>query len=224
MQRYYAKPPTTEKKVDRPRPPLNIGYLDLRLPSRKILNDPSLARTERSLREPLFGRKSSQKQKQQTSKQKGSGINVAGLRKAVESAAGETANESSMSSLKVDKTKKDWHEIPERQLTPEEERDARLIENRQYLDPKRFYKSSGTGRKRGELPNRVQFGTVIVGAHEFYSARLTRKERKSRIIDEVLADERVMGYTRQRNRALHFSRSNSKRIVDPSVHKRRRNR
>lgn len=109
-----------------------------------------------------------------------------------------------------------WHEIPERTLSPAEERDLRAIENRQHLDPKRFYKSSGSGRKQGELPSRVHFGTVVVGAHEFYSARLRRKERRTRFIDEVLADRRLVKYARDRSRRLDQARNGNRRVVDPA--------
>lgn len=114
-----------------------------------------------------------------------------------------------------------WHDIKERKLTPEEERDLRVVENRQHLDPKRFYKSTGTGRKPGDLPTRVHFGTVVVGAHEFYSARMTRRERRSRIIDEVLADKEAVSYIKKKGRTLQVQKSISKRVVDPASRRRR---
>lgn len=109
-----------------------------------------------------------------------------------------------------------WYEIPKVSLTPELERDLRIIENRQHLDPKRFYKSTGTGRQRGQLPTKFHIGTVVVGSHEFYSGRLTRQERKSRIIDEVLADNRIVNYTRKRMTSLQRARQTGKRTIDPS--------
>lgn len=125
---------------------------------------------------------------------------------------------------KVEPASTDWHEIPEAKMTPELQRDLRIVENRQHLDPKRFYKSSGTGRRRGELPSRVQIGTVVVGAHEFYSGRLTNKERKGRIIDQVLADERIRHYTKNKFKKLQNDREIKKRVVDPAAKKKRRKR
>lgn len=101
-------------------------------------------------------------------------------------------------------------------MTPELQRDLRIIENRQHLDPKRFYKSSGSGRKKGQLPTRVQLGTVVVGAHEFYSARLHNKERRSRIIDQVMSDKRIKKYTNNRFKALQQQRG-KKRVIDPAA-------
>lgn len=115
-----------------------------------------------------------------------------------------------------------WHEIRECKLSPEEERDLRVIENRQHLNPKRFYKSMGTGRKQGELPTKVHFGTVVEGAHEFYSSRLTKKERRNRIIDEVLADRHATNYVKERGKRFQISKMINKRVVDPAAKKRRR--
>lgn len=116
----------------------------------------------------------------------------------------------------------DWHEIPVARMTPELQKDLRVIENRQHLDPKRFYKSSGTGRKKGELPNRVHVGTVMVGAHEFYSSRLTRRERRRSVLDEVLSDERVMNYTKNKFKTLQQAKQINKRVIDPAARRKRR--
>lgn len=115
----------------------------------------------------------------------------------------------------------DWHEIPVARMTPELQKDLRVIENRQHLDPKRFYKSSGTGRRKGELPNRVHVGTIVVGAHEFYSSRLTRRERRRSVLDEVLCDERVMNYTKKKFKTLQQAKQINKRVVDPAARRKR---
>ncbi|CAN8076927.1 unnamed protein product [Agarophyton chilense] len=114
-----------------------------------------------------------------------------------------------------------WHDMPIADLTPELQRDIRVIENRQYLDPKRFYKSSGTGRKKGQLPSRVQVGTILTGAHEFYSGRLLKKERRARVIDQVLSSEKAVQYATSRFRKLQRERINNRRVVDPAFKKRK---
>jgi hypothetical protein len=50
-----------------------------------------------------------------------------------------------------------------------------------------------------ELPRFFQVGTVQEGAHERLSrdARLTRKERKSTLVEAMLADERLRQYARR---------------------------
>lgn len=64
--------------------------------------------------------------------------------------------------------------------------DIAVIRNRNYLDPKKFYKSSDFSKKGSQL---VQLGTVIEGSMEsVYSNRLTKKQRKETVMDEVMAD------------------------------------
>jgi Fcf2 pre-rRNA processing len=123
------------------------------------------------------------------------------------------------------RTEQDWHEIPVAQMTPELKRDLILIENRAHLDPKRFYKSTGTGRKRGELPQRVHVGVVVEAPHEYLSGRLTKKQRKKTFADEVFSDSRIVENTKRRFDALQQKRMGNKRIVDPAargLRKRRR--
>lgn len=110
----------------------------------------------------------------------------------------------------------DWHEIPEATMTPELRRDLVLLENRAHLDPKRFYKSSGTGRKRGELPTRVHVGTVVEAAHEYLSGRLTNRERRKSFADEVFSDGRLMENAKRRFTKVQHSRHGKKRVVDPA--------
>lgn len=201
----------------------NAKSLDLRLPAtREILNDDTLKNEENSLRVEIFPRTSQRKKKNKSGSKNDTGYDVAILKSIVQQTLPETNSQIYEKQDQNEKAvKKDWHEIPERVLTPEEERDVRVVENRAFLDPKRFYKSSGTGRKQGELPTRVHFGTVIAGAHEFYSARLTRKERKPRIIDEVLADRHVVDYAKHRSNALLNAARTSRRVVDRVIRKRR---
>lgn len=113
----------------------------------------------------------------------------------------------------------DWWKIPEAKMTPELRRDLVLLENRAHLDPKRFYKSTGTGRKRGQLPTRVQTGVVVAAAHEYLSGRLTNRERKKSFADEIFSDSRLMDSTRRRFMKSQELRQESKRVVDPASRK-----
>ena len=117
-----------------------------------------------------------------------------------------------------------WYEMPHATLTDNQIRDIRVIENRQHLDPKRFYKSTGTGRKRGELPTQVQFGTIIEGSHEFYSSRLTRRERRATITDEIMSDDRVRSFTKRKNAAIQKHANRKRRVIDPAASKKRQRR
>ncbi len=57
---------------------------------------------------------------------------------------------------------------------------------RDVLDPKRHYKKEGS---KPRIPEFSQVGTIIEGPTEFFSARLTNKERKRTLVEEVLAGE-----------------------------------
>ena len=78
-------------------------------------------------------------------------------------------------------------------MTEELKKDLALIRNRNYLDPKRFYKSSD--RKTSE---HVQVGTVIEGVGEYYSARLSKKQQRSTLVEEILADPSTAGYAQRK--------------------------
>jgi Fcf2 pre-rRNA processing len=78
--------------------------------------------------------------------------------------------------------------------------DIALLRNRNYLDPKSFYKSSDV--QSGKRRSIVQVGTVIEGAAEFYSSRLTKKEKRRNVTDEVLADTSLSGYVQNKYRSM----------------------
>ena len=40
----------------------------------------------------------------------------------------------------------------------------------------------------------AQIGTVVEGAADFYSARLTRRERKQTLAEEILSDQQAKSY------------------------------
>ena len=75
-----------------------------------------------------------------------------------------------------------WFHMRSTPMTPALQQDLAILHNRNYLDPKRFYKSSDTTNN-----TTVQLGTVIEGPTEFYSSRLTKKQRRNHLTDELLA-------------------------------------
>jgi hypothetical protein len=79
---------------------------------------------------------------------------------------------------------KGWYNLPATEQSEETKRDLFLLQMRSSLDPKRFY-------KRNDLQSTskyFQMGTVIEHATDFHSSRLTRKERKNTLVEELLAD------------------------------------
>lgn len=71
--------------------------------------------------------------------------------------------------------------------------DLAIIRNRNYLDPKKFYKSADSFK--GKV---LQVGTVIEGSSEFYSSRLTNKERKQNLTEEIMSDATVANYAKRK--------------------------
>ena len=87
-----------------------------------------------------------------------------------------------------------WHDIPERELTQELKRELRLLKLRGATDPKRFYKAADSTK----LSTRFHIGTVIEGPADFYSSRLTKRERKQTFAEELLADPKVKAYAKRK--------------------------
>jgi len=77
-----------------------------------------------------------------------------------------------------------WFGMKPTPVTEELKTDLAVIRNRSYLDPKRFYKNADKSR-----PDQiVQLGTVIEGPSEYFSSRLTKKQRRSNITEEFMND------------------------------------
>lgn len=81
-----------------------------------------------------------------------------------------------------------WYNIPRTKLTPELKRDLQLLRMRSVLDPKQHFKKEN---RKTQVPEFSQVGTIIEGPTEFFSARLTKKDRKRTIVEEVLAAEKA---------------------------------
>lgn len=91
---------------------------------------------------------------------------------------------------------KGWFGMVRTAMTEELKADLAVIRNRNYLDPKKFYKSAD---KFGSI---VQLGTVIEGAAEYYSSRLTKKQRRINITEEIMADPESSDYSRKKFRTM----------------------
>jgi hypothetical protein len=59
------------------------------------------------------------------------------------------------------------------------------------LASNRFYKSMG------KIKNVLHVGTVVEGSAEYRSSRLSNKERKQTIADEILADKGIRDYSKK---------------------------
>ncbi|KAI7835142.1 Fcf2 pre-rRNA processing-domain-containing protein [Kickxella alabastrina] len=90
---------------------------------------------------------------------------------------------------------KQWFGMKAPVLTQELKNDVRVLQLRNILDPKRFYKKDVSTKK---MPKYFEMGTIIEGPTEFYSSRMTKKERKNNLVDELLADKQARDYFKRK--------------------------
>ncbi|KAI2471469.1 Fcf2-domain-containing protein [Annulohypoxylon bovei var. microspora] len=81
-----------------------------------------------------------------------------------------------------------WFNLPRTDLTPELKKDLQLLRMRDVLDSKRFYRKDSS---RALVPEFSSVGTIVEGPTDFFNARLTKKERKRTLLEEVLETEDV---------------------------------
>jgi hypothetical protein len=91
-----------------------------------------------------------------------------------------------------------WYNMHRPQLTPEVKHELEMLQMRSGLDSKRFYKKNN----RQALPKHFHIGRVIDSPIEFYSSRLTKKERKKTIVDELMADAEFVKYNKRKYKEI----------------------
>lgn len=100
---------------------------------------------------------------------------------------------------------RDWFDLPSAEVTDELKQDLRALRMRGALDPKRFYKSLDRPSKF------IQLGTVIEGRDEFFTSRLTKKERRTNLVEELMADEKARHYTKRKFSSIQNEKQNKLR-------------
>lgn len=92
-----------------------------------------------------------------------------------------------------------WFDMPAPTVTPELKKDLQLLKLRGAIDPKRHYKKDS---KSKALPKYFQVGTVVESVTDYYSGRMTKKERKPSLADELLSDPTVRQYRKRKVREI----------------------
>lgn len=72
--------------------------------------------------------------------------------------------------------------------------------------PRRFYKNPD---KMGKV---LHVGTVIEGPSEYFSSRLSRKERKQTIVEEILGDRTLKDYSKRKYSEIQIEKSSKKKM------------
>ncbi|KAJ5545355.1 Fcf2 pre-rRNA processing [Penicillium sp. DV-2018c] len=102
----------------------------------------------------------------------------------------------------------EWFNLPKTVMTPELKRDLQLIRMRSVLDPKRHYKKENG---KAKPPEYSQVGTIIQGPTEFFSNRITKKDRKKNFVEETLALERETKRFQSKYRDIQAKKSSGKK-------------
>ena len=107
-----------------------------------------------------------------------------------------------------EKEKKDWFLLPKPSddRKREVQRDLLLIKHRAALDPKRHYK-----KQKWVFPERFSVGTIVEPREEFYSSRITKKNRKSTILESLMTDEDTNKYFKRKYEEIQIKRASGKR-------------
>lgn len=74
----------------------------------------------------------------------------------------------------------------------------------------RFYKNPD------KMAKILHTGTVIEGPSEYKSARLTNKERKQSIVEEILADKKIKDYSKRKFMEIQSEKSSKKKAYKAS--------
>jgi len=85
-----------------------------------------------------------------------------------------------------------WFNLQPLEMDSKLQSDINMVQMRNYMDPKRFYKNPD------KITNVLHIGTVIEGPSEYKSSRLTNRERKQTIVDEVLSNQLIRDYTKSK--------------------------
>lgn len=127
----------------------------------------------------------------------------------------ERARARAVRSTAPDTAGKDWFGLPATSITDEVKADLRVLRLRSALDPKQFYKKFDDTK----FPKYFQFGTVIEGPTEWHSSRLSKKQRKRTLAEEVMVDDhltkmRKKRYNKLQEAASQWSTKNRGRKTD----------
>ncbi|KZC11494.1 PREDICTED: deoxynucleotidyltransferase terminal-interacting protein 2 [Dufourea novaeangliae] len=93
---------------------------------------------------------------------------------------------------------KAWFNMRPPEMTPEVKHDLEVLQMRSALDPKHFYKKNDLK----VIPKYFQIGKVVDSPLDYYSGRLTKKERKNTIVDELMADAEFSKYNKRKYKEI----------------------
>jgi len=112
----------------------------------------------------------------------------------------------------------EWFGIEQNKESEELESDLKVLQMRDIIDPKRFYKSYNTNNDKDGKSIVRQVGTVIEGSTEYYSNRMTKKERRTNITEEFMSDVNVSSYTKGKFEKIQLAEKLKRRPTKKAKH------
>lgn len=103
---------------------------------------------------------------------------------------------------------RDWFTLPKPtdHMKKALQRDMLLIKHRAALDPKRHYK-----KDKWKVPDRFSVGTIIEDKTEFFSSRLTNKQRKSTMLETLMTDDDSNKYFKRKYSEIQNQKTSGKK-------------
>ncbi|KAM3966551.1 LOW QUALITY PROTEIN: uncharacterized protein ACR2FA_012090 [Aphomia sociella] len=92
----------------------------------------------------------------------------------------------------------EWFNLPAPEITEELKNDLQVLKMRSALDPKHFYKKNDME----VLPKYFQVGRIMDSPLDHVNERLTRKQRKRTMVDELLADAEFQKYNKRKYKEI----------------------
>lgn len=89
------------------------------------------------------------------------------------------------------------------------------------LDPSRHYKK---GSLKARVPKYAHVGRIVEGPADFYSGRLTRKERKKTLLDELMAADKQSGKYKSKYEDIQSRKTSGKKAFYKKMVAQRRRR
>lgn len=101
--------------------------------------------------------------------------------------------------LERSKTKgPEWFNLPAPEITEELKNDLSVLKMRSALNPKHFYKKNDMK----VLPKYFQVGRIMDSPLDHVNERLTKKQRKRTMVDELLADAEFQKYNKKKYKEI----------------------
>uniref|UniRef100_A0A8C6SJE7 Fcf2 pre-rRNA processing C-terminal domain-containing protein n=1 Tax=Neogobius melanostomus TaxID=47308 RepID=A0A8C6SJE7_9GOBI len=102
-----------------------------------------------------------------------------------------------------------WFNMKAPEITPELKGDLQLLRMRGSMDSKRFYKKND----RDGFPKYFQMGTVVDSPVDFYHSRVSKKDRKRTMVEELLTDAEFRQTNKKKFHAIVWQRRQRRQLA-----------